>query len=117
MVCDVARPRNVSRNVSALRNDVLVIEGGVIHVPGNVDFRFNFGFPPQTCFACMAETMILALEGRYENFTLGRNLNPAQIDTISTLAKKHDFTLAGFRNFEHAVTLEMIEKIKGNVKR
>ena len=41
----------------------------------------------------------------------------AQIDTISTLAKKHDFTLAGFRNFEHAVTLEMIEKIKGNVKR
>ena len=117
VVCDVARPRNVSRNVSALRNDVLVIEGGVIHVPGNVDFRFNFGFPPQTCFACMAETMILALEGRYENFTLGRNLNPAQIDTISTLAKKHDFTLAGFRNFEHAVTLEMIEKIKGNVKR
>ena len=60
VVCDVARPRNVSRNVSAQRNDVLVIEGGVIHVPGNVDFHFNFGFPPQTCFACMAETMILA---------------------------------------------------------
>ena len=117
VVCDVARPRNVSRNVSALRNDVLVIEGGVIHVPGNVDFRFNFGFPPHTCFACMAETMILALEGRYENFTLGRNLDPAQIDTISELAAKHGFTLAGFRNFEHAVTPEMIEKIKGNVKR
>ena len=116
VVCDVARPRNVSRNVSALRNDVLVIEGGVIHVPGNVDFRFNFGFPPHTCFACMAETMILALEGRYENFTLGRKLNPSQIDTISVLARKHGFTLAGFRNFEHAVTPEMIEKIKGNVK-
>ena len=93
VVCDVARPRNVSRNVSAQRNDVLVIEGGVIHVPGNVDFHFNFGFPPQTCFACMAETMILALEGRYENFTL-----------------------AGFRNFEHAVTKEMIESIRENVK-
>ena len=63
VVCDVARPRNVSRNVSAQRNDVLVIEGGVIHVPGNVDFHFNFGFPPQTCFACMAETMILADKG------------------------------------------------------
>ena len=116
VVCDVARPRNVSRNVSALRNDVLVIEGGVIHVPGNVDFRFNFGFPSHTCFACMAETMILALEGRYENFTLGRKLNPSQIDTISVLARKHGFTLAGFRNFEHAVTPEMIEKIKGKVK-
>ena len=116
VVCDVARPRNVSRNVSAQRNDVLVIEGGVIHVPGNVDFHFNFGFPPQTCFACMAETMILALEGRYENFTLGRNLVPSQIDTISGLAKKHGFTLAGFRNFEHAVTKEMIESIRENVK-
>ncbi len=116
VVCDVARPRNVSRNVSAQRNDVLVIEGGVIHVPGNVDFHFNFGFPPQTCFACMAETMILALERRYENFTLGRNLVPSQIDTISGLAKKHGFTLAGFRNFEHAVTKEMIESIRENVK-
>ena len=116
VVCDVARPRNVSRNVSAQRNDVMVIEGGVIHVPGNVDFHFNFGFPPQTCFACMAETMILALEGRYENFTLGRNLVPSQIDTISGLAKKHGFTLAGFRNFEHAVTKEMIESIRENVK-
>ena len=116
VVCDVARPRNVSRNVSAQRNDVLVIEGGVIHVPGNVDFHFNFGFPPQTCFACMAETMILALEGRYENFTLGRNLVPSQIDTIFGLAKKHGFTLAGFRNFEHAVTKEMIESIRENVK-
>ena len=116
VVCDVARPRNVSRNVSALRNDVLVIEGGVIRVPGNADFHFNFGFPPHTCFACMAETMILALEGRYENFTLGRNLDPVQIDTISELAKKHGFALAGFRNFEHAVTPEMIEKIKRNAK-
>ena len=115
VVCDVARPRNVSRNVSARRKDVLVIEGGVIRVPGNVDFRFNFGFPPKTCFACMAETMILALERRYENFTLGRNLSPAQVYTISGLAKKHGFTLAGFRNFEHAVTPEMIEIIKRNV--
>ena len=95
---------------------MLVIEGGVIRVPGNADFHFNFGFPPHTCFACMAETMILALEGRYENFTLGRNLDPVQIDTISELAKKHGFALAGFRNFEHAVTPEMIEKIKRNAK-
>lgn len=115
VVCDVARPRNVSRNVSALRNDVLVIEGGVIQVPGeNLDFHFNFGFPERTSFACMAETMILALEGRYENFTLGRNLYPEQIDTISELAKKHDFKLAGFRNFEHAVTEDAIRQIRKN---
>lgn len=113
IVCDVARPRNVSREVASKRKDVLVIEGGVIKVPGNVDFHFDFGFPPQTSFACMAETMILALEKRYENFTLGRKLTIEQIDTISQLARKHDFSLAGFRNFERAVTDEEIAHIQG----
>ena len=108
VVCDVARPRNVSKEVSARRRDVLVIEGGVINVPGNVDFHFNFGFPPHTSYACMAETMILALEQKYEDFTLGRNLELDKILTIADLAKKHDFKLAGFRNFERAVTKEEI---------
>ena len=60
----------------------------------------------------MAETMILALEGRYENFTLGRDLRPEQIDTIAALAAKHQFRLAGFRNFEHAVTEEAIAAVR-----
>lgn len=112
VVCDVARPRNVSKEVSAKRRDVLVIEGGVIDVPGNVDFHFNFGFPPHTSYACMAETMILALEGRYENFTLGRNLELEKIITIAELAKKHHFKISGFRNFERAVTKEEIDSVR-----
>lgn len=112
VVCDVARPRNVSKEVSAKRKDVLVIEGGVIDVPGNVDFHFNFGFPPHTSYACMAETMILALEGRYENFTLGRNLELDKIITIAKLAERHNFKLSGFRNFERAVTEEEIENVR-----
>jgi fatty aldehyde-generating acyl-ACP reductase len=59
----------------------------------------------------MAETMILALEGRYENFTLGRDLRSEQIDTISALAAKHRFHLSGFRNFEHEVTEETIASV------
>ena len=74
VVCDVSRPRDVSVRVAQQRDDVLVIEGGVVAVPGAVDFRFNFGFPPRTSYACMAETMILALEGRYESFSLGKEL-------------------------------------------
>lgn len=112
VVCDVARPRNVSKEVSAKRKDVLVIEGGVINVPGNVDFHFNFGFPPHTSYACMAETMILALEGKYEDFTLGRKLDLNKIGLISDLADKHGFKLAGFRNFERAVTHDEIQSIK-----
>ncbi len=112
VVCDVARPRNVSREVSRQRQDVLVIEGGVIKVPGQVDFGFDFGFPPGTSYACMAETMILALEGRYESFSLGRSLEVAKIEEIAALAVKHGFSLAGFRNFERAVSKAHIEEVK-----
>lgn len=117
VVCDVARPRNVSREVTRRRSDVLVIEGGVINIPGSVNFRFNFGFPPHTSYACMAETMILALEGRYENFSLGRSLEVAKIDEIAALAQKHGFSLAGFRNFERAVTKAHIAEVKFNAKK
>lgn len=112
IVCDVARPRNVSKDVALNRKDVLVIEGGIVRVPGDVDFGFDFGFPSKTSYACMAETMLLALEGRYENFTLGRDLSVEQIEYITKLAKKHDFHLAGFRNFERPVTDNEIETIQ-----
>ena len=57
-----------------------------MEIPGDIDFNFNFGFPPKTAYACMAETMILALEKRYENFTIGKRVDcGGQIDEISTL--------------------------------
>jgi len=115
VVCDVARPRDVSVRVARERDDVLVVEGGVVSVPGAVDFHFNFGFPAQTSYACMAETMILALEGRYESFSLGKELELARVREIGQLAAKHGFTLAGFRSFEKAVTEEQIAHIRQRV--
>src|SRR5690606_20073057 len=70
IICDVARPRDVSVRVVKERSDVLVIEGGVVRVPGKPDFGLNFGFPPGTAYACMSETFMLALEDRPESFTL-----------------------------------------------
>jgi fatty aldehyde-generating acyl-ACP reductase len=112
VVCDVARPRDVSKQVARQRPDVLVIEGGAVEVPGDVDFHFNFGFPPKTAYACMAETMILALEERYESFTLGRDLSLDRVKEIAALAHKHGFRLAGFRSFERQVTDQHIESVK-----
>ncbi len=118
VVCDVARPRDVSIQVARERNDVLIIEGGVVEVPGReVNFNFNFGFPPKTAYACMAETMILALEKRYENYSLGRELDLERVEEISALADKHGFKLAGFRSFERPVTPEAITSIKLNAQK
>lgn len=117
VVCDVARPRDVSRRVAEVRDDVLVIEGGVVEVPGDVNFNLNFGFPQGTAYACMAETMVLALEGRYECFTLGRDLTISQVNEMAALAKKHGFRLAGFRSFGHALTGQEMAAIRQNAER
>jgi predicted amino acid dehydrogenase len=117
VVCDVARPRDVSRRVAEERDDILVIEGGVVAIPGEVEFNFDFGFPARTSYACMAETMILALEERYEDFSLGRDLELAKVHEIRRLAVKHGFRLAGFRSFERAVTDEQIDRIREAAQR
>jgi predicted amino acid dehydrogenase len=117
LVCDVSRPRNVSVEVKKKRDDVLIIEGGVVKVPGDVDFHFNFGFPEKTSYACMAETMILALEENYTDWSLGREMPVSRIKGIAKLAKKHGFEVAGFRSFERPVTEAEIERIKENARK
>ncbi len=112
VVCDVSRPRDVSVKVAQDRPDVLVIEGGVVEVPGNVDFNLDFGFPPKCAYACMSETMILALEDRPESFTIGKDVSVDQVVEISALANKHGFKLAGFRSFERAVGNDAIERVR-----
>ena len=117
VVCDVARPRDVSRAVAEERGDVLVIEGGMVETPGPVDFHFSFGFPPRMAYACMAETIALALEGRYECFTLGKDIQLEQVKEIAVIAQRHGFRLGGFRSFDRAVTDDEIERIRENARR
>jgi predicted amino acid dehydrogenase len=112
VVCDVARPRDVSAMVAAARDDILVIDGGMVDVPGPVDFHFNFGFPEGKSYACMAETIALALEGRFEDYTLGKHITRERVDEITTIATKHGFRLSGFRSFEREVTPQQIEAVR-----
>ncbi len=112
VVCDVARPRDVSAMVAKARDDILVIDGGMVDIPGDVNFNFDFGFPEGKAYACMAETMALALEGRFEDYTLGKEITRERVDEITEIAHRHGFRLSGFRSFEKEVTAEQIEKIR-----
>ena len=112
LVCDVARPRDVSVRVQKERGDVLVIEGGVVKVPGNVEFGFDFGFPSQTAYACMSETMMLALEDNPVSFTVGKNVSVEQVEQTLAWADKHGFEISGFRSFEREVDAAVISRVK-----
>ncbi len=112
VICDVARPRDVAAQVKAVREDVLVIDGGIVEVPGQVDFHFNFGLPTGKTYACMAETMALAFEGRFEDYTIGRELTTEKVQEITQIAQKHGFRLSGFRSFEEPVSEETIARVR-----
>ena len=113
VVCDVARPRNVSAAFGDRRDDVLVMDGGVIAIPGErCDFGMDFGFPPRTAEACIAETIILALEGRWEALTLGRDISADRVREIAALGRKHGLRVAGFRRFERAIPDVYVDSIR-----
>ena len=86
----------------------------MVDVPGPVNFHFNFGFPEGKAYACMAETMALALEGRFEDYTIGKDITLERVNEITAIAEKHGFRLSGFRSFEREVTEEQIERIRRN---
>jgi predicted amino acid dehydrogenase len=93
VITDVARPLDLPPSEVAKRPDVLVIESGEILLPGSVQMK-NIGLPKNVAYACLAETVVLALEGRFENFTVGRNIEWERVREIYRLGRKHGMRLA-----------------------
>ena len=94
VITDVARPLDLPPEQVALRPDVLVIESGEIQLPGAVKMK-NIGLPEGVAYACLAETIVLALEGRFESFTVGRSIEWEKVREIYQLGLKHGMKLAG----------------------
>jgi hypothetical protein len=61
--------------------------------------------------------MALALEGRLQDYTLGKQITRAQVDEITAIAERHGFCLSGFRSFEREVTPQQIEVVRMNARR
>ncbi len=111
VICDISRPPNVSREVRRLRKDVLVIDGGVIALPGRPSLGWDFGFDEGLAYACMAETMMLALEHQYEHASIGSNLTLEFILHTRHLAEKHGFSIAELRSFDRPLGAREWEQI------
>jgi len=112
VVCDVARPPDVSPQVMRERNDVLVVDSGLARMPGRIDLGFDYGLPPGLTFGCVAETMALALEGRFEDYTVGKNLAVGKVREIEQIAARHGFRMAELYSFGHPVMTDQIQAIR-----
>lgn len=94
IIIEDTQPRNIREHEARKikKNGSLVIDGGFVHIPG---FRcgFNLRLPPETTIACLAETLVLTIEGIGTDFSVG----DADIDkakTVLAMAKKHKFSVA-----------------------
>jgi predicted amino acid dehydrogenase len=111
VITDVARPLDLSAEDVAKRPDVLVIESGEIELPGDVRMR-DIGLPDGVAYACLAETVVLALEGRYETFTVGRNIEWEKVKEIYRLGLKHGMRLATMSGVNGVVRPEDFDRIR-----
>ncbi|MGL6110739.1 MAG: dehydrogenase, partial [Rubrivivax sp.] len=111
VITDVARPLDLPPSEVAKRPDVLVIESGEIQLPGEVRMK-NIGLPRGVVYACLAETIVLALEGRFENFTVGRQIEWPKVREIYQLGLKHGMKLAAISGVHGEFSDEDIESVR-----
>lgn len=91
VISDVSFPPDVDRSVSEMPNTV-VLHGGTVDISSVFDDRFR-GIPTlgdKEAYACMSETILLALSGKTGHFSYGR-LNINQLLEIRACAKNFGF--------------------------
>jgi acetylornithine/succinyldiaminopimelate/putrescine aminotransferase/predicted amino acid dehydrogenase len=96
-VCDLSVPAAVRPEVREMRPDLLLIGGGIARLPfGENHGILGFPLPPGQVYGCMAETMLLGLEGvRDATFT---GFLPAEhVYRLAAMAKRHGFTLGEYK--------------------
>lgn len=103
IVCDLSRPANVSHDIARTRHDVLVIDGGIVEAPGRALLGSRFGIPEDVSYACMAEVMMMTLDGVFRDASLGLDLASEDLELFQQLAPRHGFRLAGLRSFDKAI--------------
>ncbi len=106
VVLDDTVPRNTDPSLLTERPDVLIVDGGLVDLSG-IRIRGPIGLPPKLAYACLAETMLLALDGHEGHFSIGA-ADVDQAERMVVLAERWKdlgFTLAPFRSFGRPVEM------------
>lgn len=105
-----AQPTDVHPDVFE-REDVLVIEAGVVWTPG-INSHFNFGLKDRhDNFCCMAELLILAHQEWRKHYIIDR-AELSSVDEIVSFSKGLNFKIAKFQNSKEIIPDWKLEKIK-----
>jgi acetylornithine/succinyldiaminopimelate/putrescine aminotransferase/predicted amino acid dehydrogenase len=117
VICDVARPADVAPECYTERNDVLILEGGLVQYPDTISFGPNLGYRDGVNVACLSETILLALEGDYNDYSIGSKMPLETIEYMRYLGAKHGFTLAGLKMGNQEICDKEVEEIYLNAQK
>ena len=113
VVVDDAQPSDVE-DVSLVRDDILVLEGGVVHTD-SIRIPFNFGLQNQgDIFSCLAEAIILAGNPDISIDTVGK-MEQVDFDTLGEFdieGKRIGLTRGVFQNAKRVYTDEDIARVR-----
>jgi predicted amino acid dehydrogenase len=112
VVTDVNLPTLFTPDDAAQRPDVLFIRSGTIMLPGSEVEMEDIDLPAGTVYPGLAETIILALEGRFETFTVGSDPEWERVREIYRLGLKHGMQLAAISGVDGVLTDEHIDRVK-----
>jgi len=91
ILLDVALPHDVTDEMVSQRPDIYVLDAGEMRVPESFHSTFPLPLPDGTVYGCLAETMLLTLEGLYEDYSIGRNIRLERVKEIASLASRYGF--------------------------
>ena len=93
-ICDISVPSDIAVAVASERPDALVIHGGIVRLQQNAGLSLEgLDLPPGHALACLAETLLMGLEGTTTHGSYG-GITPEGVQRILALADKHGFALA-----------------------
>lgn len=93
IICDIARPLDVYRRAGLERGDLLILEGGLVTLPGALRFGEQnlLGYPSGVNLACLSETIALALDGARGHHSIGPRIEYTHALEVCQIARRHGF--------------------------
>lgn len=112
VICDCSRPLDISEEEAASRPDVMIIQSGEVLLPGPCELTADIGLPPPSVYACLAETVLLTMEGRYESFSLSKQLSMNRVKEIYKIGLKHGARLSEIQGHQGVITEDDIARCR-----
>ena len=114
IILNDAQPSDVANDVYE-RDDILVVEAGVIATPG-IRCNLNMGLAGrEETFCCLGEAYVLAYNNMFNSFTLGE-LDVNLIKTIEDLQGNLDIDTTNYQNKYGYISSEKMSAFKKNLE-